>query len=123
LNLIAKMQQEGMRRAMLEILQDAGAPLSALMVRTVMDQLNHPTTWEGFLGCIEYLACEGLLGVYPVTHPTGELMIFEQEKYLRVLRQTSYDSLEARQVMLRIRQLGRRFLEGNEPSVKGVALT
>src|SRR5262249_17426947 len=110
-----------MRRTMLEILYDAGAPLSALMVRSVMDGLNHPTTSESFLGCIEYLTGEGLLCVYPVTNSSGELTIFDQEKYLSVMRRASYDSPEARQMMLRLRQTGRRFLEGNEPAIKGVA--
>jgi hypothetical protein len=109
-----------MRRALLQVLSDSGSPLSGLIARTVMDDLLYSTTWTTFLNCVAYLSGEGLLCVYPIT-ASGELSIFEQEKYLSLLRQATYDSPEAGQMMLRIRQLGRRFLEGNEPTVKGVA--
>lgn len=118
---LAQIKQEQMRRAMIEVLCDAGTPLHAQTVRTVMDGLNHPTTWQSFLSCIEYLAGEGLLCVFPVSSTNGEMSIYDQEKYLSLMRQASYDSQEAREMMLRIRQQGRRFLEGNEPLVKGVA--
>ena len=118
---LAQLRQEQMRRAMLDVLNDAGAPLNALTVRTVMDGLNHSTTWQTFLNCIGYLAGEGLLCVFPITCSTGELTIFDQEKYLDLMHQANYDSPEARQMMLRLRQDGRRFLEGNQAGVKGVA--
>jgi hypothetical protein len=117
---LAQLQQEQARRVMLEVLADSVTPLRAMTVRVVMDGLNASFTWDGFLGCIAYLVGEGLICVFPVTE-SGECTIYQQEKYLGLMRQTSYDSQEARQMMLRLRQTGRRYLEGNEPSVKGVA--
>jgi hypothetical protein len=120
MNRIAQIQIETSRRAMLEVLSDAGSTLHAQTVRSVMDGLNHSTTWESFLNCIAYLVGEGLICVFPVDG-NAEMTIFEQERYINLLRQASYDSQEARLMMLRLRQPGRRFLEGHEPTVKGVA--
>jgi hypothetical protein len=91
-----------------------------MSVRLVMDDLNASLTWEGFLGCIAYLAGEGLICVFPATEK-GDWTIYQQEKYLDLMRQANFDSQEARGMMLRLRQEGRRFLEGNQDGVKGVA--
>lgn len=117
---ITQVELENMRRCLLQILQESGAAVHATSVRNVLDALDHPTTWERFVATLEYLAGEELIRVFPAGTET-ELSDVAQAKYLMIIRQASYDSKEAQQVRLRIRQRGRRFLEGNEDGVKGVA--
>jgi len=120
LNRIAQIQQEQTRRALLLTLYDHGGAIHAQTVRVVIDGLNYSTTWENFLAHIEYLAGEELLAAFPAGC-IKEMQEMEQAKYLTLVRQSSFDSEEARSLCLRIRQRGRRFIEGNEPDVRGVS--
>ena len=111
---------EETRRCLLVALYECGSALRAKTVRSIMDAMNHPTAWDDFINQVEYLAGEELVRCFPA-EAESELTDIEQAKYLAVCKRTNYDSPDAEKIMLRIRQRGRRFIEGNDDSVVGVA--
>ena len=117
---INQIQNEEIRRGLLVVLFEAGSALRAKTVRSIMDSLNYSTAWEDFLEHVEYLAGEELIRVFP-NGTEVELNEVQQAKYIAQCKRTNYDSPESEKIMLRIRQRGRRFMEGNDLSVVGVA--
>lgn len=111
---------EELRRTLLVVLYEAGTAIRAKLVRQIMDDLNSPTTWDDFIAQLEYLAGEGLVRVFP-TGADQELTAVDQAKYLALCRRIQWDSSECSRVMVRIRQRGKHFLEGNDDGVVGVA--
>ena len=105
---------------MLVVLNEAGSALRAKRVRAIMDSLNSSTSWEDFFSQVEYLAGEELLRIFPADAEAA-LNDVQQARYLATCKRMSFDSFEAEKIMLRIRQRGRRFMEGNDDSVVGVA--
>ena len=117
---MVQIQQEEDRRALLVVLCEAEDALRARTVRSIMEMYGAPTTWETFMSHVGYLAGEELLRVFPSGTRT-ELSPVDQAQYIALCKRASYDSAEANQMLLRIRQRGRHFMEGNAPDVKGVA--
>jgi hypothetical protein len=117
---IRQAQTEEVRRSILEVLYESGSALRAKMVRRIADAMNASTSWDDFLGQIEYLAAEELVRVFPAG-TTDELSAVDQARYLEMCKRAVPDSDEAHQMMLRIRQRGRWFIEGNDNQVVGVA--
>ena len=111
---------EELRRTLLVVLYEAGTAIRAKLARQIMDDLNSPTTWDDFVAQLEYLAGEELLRVFP-TGVDQELTAVDQAKYLALCRRIQWDSVDANRVMVRIRQRGKHFLEGNADDVVGVA--
>ena len=117
---LSQIQTEEMRRCLLVVLMESGSALRAKTVRSVMDNMNHSTSWGDFLSQCDYLAGEELIRVFP-GEADQELTDVEQAKFLAVCKRTTFDSPDADKIMIRIRQRGRQFMEGNDDSVKGVA--
>ena len=105
---------------MLVVLYEAGKAIRAKLVRQIMDDLNASTTWDDFVSQLEYLAGEELIRVFPVG-ADHELSPVEQARYLSLCRRIQWDTPEASCVLVRIRQRGKYFLEGNASDVRGVA--
>ena len=117
----AQRQTEELRRTLLVILHEAGVAIRAKTARQIMDDFNQSTTWDDFLAQLEYLAGEELVRVFP-SNADNELSVVEQARYLAFCRRIQWDAPEADKVLVRIRQKGKHFLEGNARDVVGVAL-
>ncbi|HEX8091457.1 MAG TPA: hypothetical protein VF762_21565 [Blastocatellia bacterium] len=117
---VKQVETEETRRCLLVVLYEAGSALRAKTVRSIMDSLNSSTSWDDFLAQAEYLAGEELVRVFPAD-AESELTDVQQAKYIGTCKRMSFDSPEAGKIMMRIRQRGRRFMEGNDDSVVGVA--
>lgn len=115
-----QIQNEEIRRCLLVVLYEAGSALRGKTVRSIMDSLNSSTSWDDFLKQGEYLAGEELIRVFPAD-ADSELSDVQQARYISTCKRMNFDSTEAGQIMMRIRQRGRRFMEGNDSSVVGVA--
>ena len=117
---LTQRETEEIRRKALEVLYEADRPIRAKTCRAIMNDLNAATTWDDFLVQIGYLVGEELVRVFPAGSEE-ELTGRQEGDYLAVCKRTQWDSSEAGRIMLRIRQKGRRFIEGYEPDVRGVA--
>lgn len=117
---VGQIQTEETRRCLLIVLNEAGSALRAKRVRSIMNELNAPTTWDDFLRQVEYLTGEDLIRVFPAGE-NQELSDVQQAKYLALCKRTQFDSFEAEEIMLAIRKRGRHFIEGNDDTVVGVA--
>jgi hypothetical protein len=117
---LSQIQTEETRRCLLVVLYESGSALRAKTVRSIMDSLNSSTSWDDFIHQLEYLAGEELLRAFPAD-TDHELNDVEQARYLATCKRMNFDSPESGKIMIRIRQRGRRFIEGNDGSVVGVA--
>jgi hypothetical protein len=120
LNRLRKAEGEEIRRSILTVLYESGSALRAKRVRAIMSELGCSVFWSEFLRHVEYLAGEELVRVFPAGSQR-ELSEVEQATFLGQCRRMPFDAPECETVMLRIRQRGRQFIEGNADDVKGVA--
>jgi trimethylamine:corrinoid methyltransferase-like protein len=120
LSLLMKTEQEEIRRAILNVLYESGSALRAKRVRVIMSELGCSVFWSEFVKHVEYLVGEELIRVFPAGSQV-ELSAVEQAKYLEQCKRLRFDAPECDTVMVRIRQRGRQFIEGNANDVKGVA--
>lgn len=109
------------RRALLQVLYEAGSAMRAKSVRSVMSQLGASVFWSTFMGHVEYMTEEDVIRCYPADGSKRKLTDIEQAEYVAKCKRLSYDAPECETVMLVIRQKGRHFMEGNADDVKGIA--
>ena len=114
-------QAEEERRCLLQILYESGTSLRAKRARSIMSELGYAVFWSVFMRHVDYLASEELIYCFPAGASSGEPSATEQAKFIGQSLTLSFDAPECDTVMLRIRQRGRHFLEGNDSTVKGVA--
>jgi hypothetical protein len=112
--------REEVRLKVIECLYESERPLRAKTVRSVLDGLNYPLTWEDFMRQVSWLVSEELIRCFP-DDLTAERNEVEMRRYVNLCLQTAFDARESGKILLKIRSKGRHFIEGNEDGVKGVA--
>jgi hypothetical protein len=119
MNRIKQAHNREIRRCLLQVLYEAGSALRAKSVRSIMSDLGTSVFWSEFLDHVEYLAGEELVRVFPAG-ARQELSDVEQAQFIADCKRLRFDAPECETVMLRIRQKGRHFIEGNDHGVKGL---
>ncbi|HXU07664.1 MAG TPA: hypothetical protein VN743_01615 [Blastocatellia bacterium] len=114
-------QKEEERRHILKWLYEAGKALRAKSVRHALSDLGVCSMlWRVFAEHLDYMAREEVIRVFPAG-TRNELSEVEQAKFIEQVKSMRYDDAESETVMVRIRQKGIHFIEGNEDGVKGIA--
>ena len=118
---IEKAENEALRRRILQALREAdGSSIRAKRLRVVIDLSNDSTTWSDYVDHLQFLTGAGLIAVYD--HARGEADRSQTlSSYFGVCKRGGPFATEAEQIMVRLRQKGREFLEGYHPEVVGVA--
>lgn len=115
-----QLYREDARLKMIQVLYESEAPLRAKTVRSLLDNLNYPLSWEDFMKQVSWLVSEELIRCFPddLNEERNEI---ETRKYVAYCLRTSFDSKDTGRILLKIRSKGRHFIEGNEDGVKGVS--
>jgi len=113
-----QIESEIIRGVFLQALYDAGKAVRAKTVRAVLAQMYGLVEWADFILQAEYLVGEQLIRVFPVEQDASDEI--EPAQYLAMCKRMTAASPDAMKIGMQIEQRGRRFVEGNEPEVKGV---
>lgn len=118
---VKQISKEEQRRAILQFLYDAGGKFRAKRVRRALANVGICNMlWSEYVDNLDHLVRKELIRIFPAD-VNGELSVDKQGDYMDLVRRMKWDDAEVDLVVVRIRERGRDFMEGNAPDVKGVA--